>query len=124
MPRSSHPQPLTTLDQLERQLREHPRQHAQILDLEAFRRHVELASSQPTVSQTAPEADAHTTDTETQLTHELNLAFTDLGAATFALAHHGALNDNRLAAHVQRIHQLYTRLDALADAPAEHAATA
>jgi hypothetical protein len=115
MPRSSRPQPLTTLDQLDRQLREPPRQHAQILDLDAFRRHVD------------------TIDAETDLKHALNLAFADLGGAAFALAHQGALNDNRLAAHVQRIHQLYTQLDALAhttpvtppaDAAAEHAGTA
>jgi hypothetical protein len=113
MPRSSHPQPLTTLDQLDRQLRESPRQHAQILDLDAFRRQLERASGQPTPRHTGRPADTHTTDTETQLRHELNLAFADLGGAAFALAHHGALNDKRLAPRVQRIHQLHAQLDAL-----------
>jgi hypothetical protein len=71
---------------------------------------------------------------EIQLKHALNLAFADLGGAAFALSHHGALNDRRLAAHVQRIHELYTQLDAVArtrpvsqpdhSTPAEHAATA
>jgi hypothetical protein len=71
---------------------------------------------------------------EIQVKHALNLAFADLGGAAFALAHHGALNDKRLAAHVQRIYELYTQLDAVArtrpvsqpdhSTPAEHAATA
>ena len=134
MPRSLHPQPASALDQLDGQLRELPRRDAHILDLDAFRRHLERAGDQPTASHTAPAADTQTTDAETQLRHELNLAFTDLGAAAFALAHHGALNDRRLGAHVQRIHQLYAQLDASAHAtpitpldhqtPAEHSATA
>lgn len=54
-------------------------------------------------------------------------------AAAFALAYHGALNDKRLTAHVQRIHELYAQLDARARAtpimpldntPADHDATA
>lgn len=113
MPRSFHPQPLTTHGQLDRQPHELPRQQAQILDLDAFR-HVEDAGGKPTFRHIAPPVDAHTTDADTQLTHELNLAFADLGGAAFALAHHGALNDKRLAPQVQRIHQLFAQLDALA----------
>ena len=48
---------------------------------------------------------------DTYVRHELALAFTDLGAATFALAHHGALNDQRLAPRVQRIHDLFAQLN-------------
>ena len=49
----------------------------------------------------------------TQLKHELAFAFADLGSATFALAYHGALIDDRLAPRVQRVRDLYTRLSAL-----------
>jgi hypothetical protein len=47
-----------------------------------------------------------------QIGHELNLAFTDLGGAAFALAHQGALNDKRLAPRVSRICELFAQLDA------------
>ena len=114
MPSPFHPQHASTLDQLDRHLHELPRQNAQILDLDAFRRHLEHASGQPTISQTQSLADTQSTDHESQLRHELDLAFADLGGAVFALAHHGALNDKRLAPRVQRIHQLYSRLDAMA----------
>lgn len=57
--------------------------------------------------------DDHENPGRTQVKHELALALTDLGGATFALAYHGALNDDRLAPRVQRIHDLYTQLDAL-----------
>ncbi|MGZ6623565.1 MAG: hypothetical protein ACXVHK_29415 [Solirubrobacteraceae bacterium] len=124
MPRAFHPQPLTTLDRLDSQLRELSRQQAQILDLDAFRRQLERASGQPTALQRARLAETHTTDTENQLRHELNLAFADLGGAAFALIHHGALNDKQLAPHVQRVHQIYAQLDALAHStpvdPADH----
>ena len=113
MPRSLHPQPASTLDHLDRAARQLPRQHARILDLDAFHRRLDGASGQPTSRRTAHPADAHTNDTETQLGHKLNLAFADLGGAAFALAHHGSLNDNRLAPQVQRIHQLYAQLDTL-----------
>jgi hypothetical protein len=113
MPSSIHPQPTSTLDQLDRQLRETPRQHAQILDLDAFRRDLERPSDQPTASTALP-TDTETADAETELRDELNLAFIDLGAAAFALAHHGTFTDRRLAAHVQRIHQLYAQPDASA----------
>jgi hypothetical protein len=49
----------------------------------------------------------------TQVEHELTLALADLGGATFALAHHGALTDERLASRVRRIHELFARLNAL-----------
>jgi hypothetical protein len=38
--------------------------------------------------------------------HELALAYHDLGAAAFALAHHGELRDPRLASRVRRIYEL------------------
>lgn len=37
---------------------------------------------------------------------ELALAYHDLGTAAFALAHHGALRDPRLATRVRRIYEL------------------
>ncbi|HYB29601.1 MAG TPA: hypothetical protein VEF89_23530 [Solirubrobacteraceae bacterium] len=49
----------------------------------------------------------------THVKHELALALTDLGGATFAPTYHGALNNDRLAPRVQRIHDLYTQLNAL-----------
>ena len=129
MPRSIRLKPLTTHDQLDRQLGEDLRQRAQILDLDAFRRQLERTSGQTTFRQTARPADAQTTNAETQLRHELNLAFADLGGAAFALAHHGALNDKRLAPHVQRIHELFAQLEAPTSqhdhsAPSEQATTA
>jgi len=48
---------------------------------------------------------------DTYVRRELALAFTDLGAATFALAHQRALNDQRLAPRVQRIHDLFAQLN-------------
>jgi hypothetical protein len=102
------------LEQLDLALRELPREHGQVLNLDAFRRQLEHAPGRHTAPQSRQGADTQTAGAEAQLNHELNRAFADLGGAAFALAHHGALNDNRLAAHVQRIHQLYTQLDALA----------
>jgi hypothetical protein len=49
----------------------------------------------------------------TQVKHELALALSDLGGATFALAYHGALNNERLVPRVQRIRDLFTQLSAL-----------
>jgi hypothetical protein len=49
----------------------------------------------------------------TQVRHELDLALTDLGGATLALANHGALTDERLAPRVQRVHDLFAQLSAL-----------
>jgi hypothetical protein len=94
-----------TLDQLDRRLRELTREHAQVLDLDAFRRQL---SDPPPESQ-------NSADQEGELREKLNLAFTDLGAVAFALAHHGALTDKRLIAGVLRIRQLSADLDALSD---------
>jgi hypothetical protein len=110
-----------------------PREHGQLLSLDAFRRHTEHAFRQHTTPQAQQATDARTADLDAELKHALSLAFTDLGGAAFALAHHGALTDKRLAAHVDRIHELYRQLDALAHttqvtppahASAEQAATA
>jgi hypothetical protein len=130
----SDSRPDRTLEQLDLALRELPREHGQVLNLDAFRRHLEHTSARHTAPQSRDGADTETAGAEAQLKHALSLAFADLGGAAFALAHHGALNDKRLAAHVQRIHELYTQLDALAhttsvdqpdhSTPAAHAATA
>jgi hypothetical protein len=113
MSRSFHDQPTSTLDHLDRQLRELPREHGKILNLDAFRRHLEHASD----PRHALLVDTQTADADAQLRHELSLAFADLGGAAFALTHHGALKDSRLAPHVQRIHGLYAQLDSLAHNP-------
>jgi len=110
----SDSQPDRTLEQLDLAQCELPREHGQVLNLDAFRRELEHTSGPRTAPQSRDGADIQAAAAEAQLRHALNLAFADLGGATFALAHHGALNDNRLAAHVQRIHQLYAQLDALA----------
>jgi hypothetical protein len=92
-----------TVDQLDRRLRGLTREHAQVLDLDAFRRHL-----------SDPPPESHiSADREGALREDLNLAFTDLGAVAFALVHHGALTDKRLAAGVQRIRQLSADLDAI-----------
>ncbi len=134
MPDSSDYRLDKTLDQLDLTERELPREHGQVLNLHALRRHLAHASGQHPAPPFPRATDTRPADTDTQLEHALNLAFADLGGAAFALAHHGALNDKRLAPHVQRIHELYTQLDALAhttpirqadhNTPAEHAATA
>jgi hypothetical protein len=49
----------------------------------------------------------------TRVERELTLALADLGGATFALAHHGALIDARLGSRVRRIHGLFGQLNAL-----------
>jgi hypothetical protein len=113
MPDSFDPQPDNALNQIDGQVRELPRQNGQVLSLDGSRRQPERASGQHTACQ----ADTRTTDAYTQLQRELNLAFGDLGGAAFALIHHRALNDKRLAPHVQRIHQLYAQLAALAVKP-------
>ena len=94
-----------TLGQLDRRLRGLTREHAQVLDLDAFRRQI---SDPPPKSQSGA-------DREAELKEELNLAFTDLGAVALALVHHGALTDKRLVAGVQRIRQLSTDLDAISE---------
>lgn len=94
-----------TLGQLERRLRGLTREHAQVLDLDTFRRQI---SDPPPKSQSGA-------DREGELKEELNLAFTDLGAVALALVHHGALTDKRLVAGVQRIRQLTIDLDAISE---------
>jgi hypothetical protein len=100
------PQPNSTLDQLDQRPHQTTRGHD--LNHDPFRRQHHTASSPHTTLQ----GDTPRTDADTKLCHELNLAFADLGGAAFALAHHGALNDKRLAPQLQRIHQLYAQLDA------------
>jgi len=94
-----------TLYQIDRRLRELTREHAQVLDLGAFRR--QLNDPPPEIQNSA--------DQEGELREKLNLAFTDLGAVAFALVHHGALTDERLIAGVLRIRQLSADLDAISD---------
>lgn len=110
---SSFPQVNITLDRLDAELLGLSREHGQVLNLDAFRRHIQRDSIQH------PAQPAHTgaTDAERRLRHELNLAFTDLGGAVFALAHFGALTDERLAARVRRIHELHAELDSLPAVP-------
>jgi hypothetical protein len=114
MPDLSDPQTDMAPEQLDLALRELRREHGRVLSLDAFRRQLGRTSDRHTVPQSREGAETWTAEAEGQLKHALNLAFADLGGAAFALAHHGALNDNRLAAHMQRIHELYTQLDALA----------
>jgi hypothetical protein len=124
----------TPLDQLDRELRELTREHAHVVELDAFRRHPNAANQRSPLQPAGPADKPSTARSETELRHALNLAFTDLGAATFALAHHGALNDRRLAPRVRQIRELFAQLDVLErttpisasdhSAPAEHAATA
>jgi hypothetical protein len=99
----------TPLAELERKQPDLTREHGHVLNLDASRHRRDSASRRHIARQVDTPTDA-----DTQLRHELNLAFADLGGAAFALAHHGALNDKRLAPHLQRIHQLYAQLDALA----------
>jgi hypothetical protein len=101
-----------SLDQLDRELRDLTREHGHVFDLDPFRRH--LDTDERPIRESAGPADAPSASrTESQLRHELNLVFTDLGAAAFALAHHGTLTDSRLAPRVQHIHDLYAHLDAI-----------
>lgn len=121
------------LDHLDRDLSELTREHGHVLDLSQLRRHLGTAKRRPAHQSAGPADTPSASRSENQLRQELNLAFTDLGAAAFALAYHGALNDKRLTAHVQRIHELYAQLEArprttpimpLDNTPAEHDATA
>jgi hypothetical protein len=104
------------LDQLDRELHELTREHGHVIDLDEFRRHLDIADQRPTPQPADPADTPSQPHTESQLTHELNLAFTELGAAAFALAHHGNTTDRRLIPHVQHIHDLYTHLDAITHA--------
>jgi hypothetical protein len=60
-----------------------------------------------------PPGSAPESSSDTNVRHELALAFTDLGGATFALARAGALNDERLAPRIQLIHDLFAQLNPL-----------
>jgi hypothetical protein len=73
-------------------------------------------AAEPGPAPTHPTGSLIESPERTQVKHELALALTDLGGATFVLAHHGALTDNRLESRVRRIHDLYERLDAVAHA--------
>ena len=105
--------PDNLIDDFDGELSELSRGSGQVLNLAAFRLWLDhqprRSNDRPTVS----DASDLTADAATQLRHELDLAFADLGGATFALAHHGALNDPRLAPRVHRIHELYARLNEL-----------
>jgi hypothetical protein len=124
----------TPVDQLDRELRELTREHAHVVDLDAFRRPLDAANQRSPLQPAGPADEPIASRSESELRHELNLAFTDLGAATFVLAHHGALNEPRLAPRVRQIRELFAQLDVLErttpisasdhSAPAEHAAAA
>ncbi|MGA2930316.1 MAG: hypothetical protein ABSG43_30880 [Solirubrobacteraceae bacterium] len=73
------------------------------------RRSTALNTPTATAKQAAP-APALEAPSEAQLAHELALAYTDLGAATFALAYHSAAHDPRLASRIQRISELNAQL--------------
>lgn len=104
------------LDQLDRELHELTREHGHVIDLDKFRRHLDIPHERPTPQSANPADTPSQPHTESQLRHELNLAFTELGAAAFALAHHGTTTDRRLTPHVQHIHDLYAHLDAITHA--------
>jgi hypothetical protein len=104
------------LDQLDHELRHVTREDGRVFNLSEFRRHLDAIQPGPP-QDSARLADEHGASRgESQLRHELNLAFTDLGAAAFALAHHGRATDPRLATRVQHINQLYAQLDAITHA--------
>jgi hypothetical protein len=48
---------------------------------------------------------------ESELRHELDLAFNALGGAAFVLLHHRALADERLERAARRVYDLYAQLD-------------
>jgi hypothetical protein len=98
----------TPLEQLDRDPHQLTREHRRVLDLSQFRRHLTTVDQRPLLDSADP---ADTPCSESRIRHELNLAFTDLGAAAFALANHGTLTDLRLAPRVQHIHNLYAQLD-------------
>jgi hypothetical protein len=53
---------------------------------------------------------------DSQLRHELHLAFSALGGVAFALLHHQALTDERLDRAAKRIYELYAQLDRVSGA--------
>lgn len=105
--------PYAALDELNHDLCELRREHGQVLRLDDFRD--ELRQRQPSDDLWSSDED-DAAASEAQLRHELAVAYSDLGAATFALVHHDALTDVRLATRVQRIYEVDAQLAALARA--------
>jgi hypothetical protein len=104
------------LDRLDREPHDLTSERGHVLVLEAFRRHLDATNRRPARTSADPTDSPTGSRTESQLRHELNLAFTDLGGAAFALAHQGTATDARLAPRVQHIHDLYAQLDAITHA--------
>lgn len=102
--------------QLDRERHDLTRQHGHVIDLDEFRRHLNSADQRPAPQSADPADTPSQRRSESQLRHELNLAFTDLGAAAFVLAHHGITTDARLTPRVQHIHDLYADLDTITHA--------
>jgi hypothetical protein len=100
-------------DQLDHEPHDLTVDHGHVLELSQFRRHLNTADPHPPRTSANPADTPSASRDESQLRHELNLAFSDLGAAAFALAHHGTLTDARLAPRMQHIHDLYAHLDAI-----------
>jgi hypothetical protein len=107
---------VSPLDQLDHELSELTREHGHVLDLSQFRRHLGTTDWRPALQAAGPADTPSASRTQRQLSQELNLAFTDLGAAAFALAYHGKATDPRLALRVQHIRNLYAQLDAITHA--------
>jgi hypothetical protein len=107
---------INPLDQLDHELGELTRERGHVLDLSQFRSHLGTANWRPALQSAGPADTPSASRSETELRQELNLAFADLGAAAFALAHHGKATDPRLAPRVQHIHNLYVQLDAITHA--------
>lgn len=106
----------TPLDQLDRELQDLTRDRGRVFDLSQFRRYLDTADQCPPRTSAEPTRASTAARPESQLRHELNLAVTDLGAATFVLAHHGTATDPRLAHCIRHIHNLYAQLDAITHA--------
>lgn len=111
---SSFLNPDNSIDDFDRDLSELLRGSGQVLNLAAFRLRLEKQPRRSNDRPIAGDANGLTADPEMQLRHELDLAFADLGGATFALTHHGGLSDPRLAPRVHRIHELFAQLSELA----------
>jgi hypothetical protein len=107
------------IDQLERYPRDHDREHADAVALGESCRQLGDAPEQRAGEWVFPGAQqrpagAVETAQAAQLEQQLAVAYTDLGAATFVLAHHGALTAPPLASRIQYIKQLKNHLAALA----------
>jgi hypothetical protein len=103
----------TPLRPLDRELQDLTREYGRVFDLSSFRRQLDTIDQRPLQDSAWPAGEPRASRSESRLRHELNLAFTDLGAAAFALAHHGMPTDPQLAPRVQHIHNLYAQLDAI-----------